>query len=215
MRPYIEVPMLQITVRARENRRRDIRLDVSRQHNFLRRCGPLRRNNRNGGYRQIRGFRAKTGVCVDALKNTGNQQSNEQQENRNAGKQPRKDRRFVPTVVGECGPCPGICPSVCDCVIGITLAGSAFLAHLFPGRCSAPTRNERLRQPTWSRVCAPSSTPLPWKTQKLADNVTMLSGPGGSVTVLNGPDGNSSWTLSLRLPGPGSKRVSMALATLR
>jgi cyclase len=29
----------------------------------------------------------------------------------------------------------------------------------------------------------------PIQTQKLADNVTMLSGPGGSVAVLNGPDG--------------------------
>jgi glyoxylase-like metal-dependent hydrolase (beta-lactamase superfamily II) len=29
----------------------------------------------------------------------------------------------------------------------------------------------------------------PIQTQKLADNVTMLSGPGGSVVVLNGPDG--------------------------
>jgi glyoxylase-like metal-dependent hydrolase (beta-lactamase superfamily II) len=29
----------------------------------------------------------------------------------------------------------------------------------------------------------------PLKTQELADNVTMLSGPGGSVVVLNGPDG--------------------------
>jgi glyoxylase-like metal-dependent hydrolase (beta-lactamase superfamily II) len=29
----------------------------------------------------------------------------------------------------------------------------------------------------------------PVQTQKLADNVTMFSGPGGSVVVLNGPDG--------------------------
>src|SRR5260370_34896090 len=29
----------------------------------------------------------------------------------------------------------------------------------------------------------------PLETQKLADDVTMLSGPGGSVVVLNGPDG--------------------------
>jgi cyclase len=29
----------------------------------------------------------------------------------------------------------------------------------------------------------------PLQSQKLADNVTMLSGPGGSVVVLNGPDG--------------------------
>src|SRR5437879_13316085 len=30
---------------------------------------------------------------------------------------------------------------------------------------------------------------VPMQTQKLADDVTMLSGPGGSVVVLNGPDG--------------------------
>ena len=31
--------------------------------------------------------------------------------------------------------------------------------------------------------------PLPSNRKSLADNVTMLSGPGGSVVVLNGPDG--------------------------
>src|ERR1700730_9994060 len=77
MRPYIKVPMFQITVRSRENRRRDIRLDVSRQHNLLRRCGLLRLNNRNGGYRQIRGFSAQRGACVDALENAENQNSGE------------------------------------------------------------------------------------------------------------------------------------------
>jgi glyoxylase-like metal-dependent hydrolase (beta-lactamase superfamily II) len=30
---------------------------------------------------------------------------------------------------------------------------------------------------------------VPMETQKLADNVTMFGGPGGSVVVLNGPDG--------------------------
>ncbi|HWY76096.1 MAG TPA: MBL fold metallo-hydrolase, partial [Verrucomicrobiae bacterium] len=30
---------------------------------------------------------------------------------------------------------------------------------------------------------------VPMETQKLADNVTMFDGPGGAVTVLNGPDG--------------------------
>jgi cyclase len=74
-----------------------------------------------------------------------------------------------------------------------TLAGSAFLAHLFPAtslRASAVGYTQ----------LAPSATDLlasmrakfnaaPIQTQKLADNVTMFSGPGGSVVVLNGPDG--------------------------
>src|SRR6266852_8457787 len=77
-----------------------------------------------------------------------------------------------------------------------TLAGSAFLAHLFPAtllRASAAGYAQYAQQ-------APSAADLlasirakfnaaPIQTRKLADNVTMLSGPGGSVVVLNGPDG--------------------------
>src|SRR5712664_3733246 len=77
-----------------------------------------------------------------------------------------------------------------------TLAGSAFLAHLFPAtllRASAAGYAQYAQQ-------APSAAdPLasirarfntaPIQTQKFADNLTMLSGPGGSVVVLNGPDG--------------------------
>src|SRR5271163_1805744 len=74
-----------------------------------------------------------------------------------------------------------------------TLAGSALLAHLFSSTslCASAMSNV---QP------APSAADLlarmrakfnaaPLQSQKLADNVTMLSGPGGSVVVLNGPDG--------------------------
>src|SRR6266478_1741307 len=77
-----------------------------------------------------------------------------------------------------------------------TLAGSAFLAHLSPAtllRASAAGYAQYAQQ-------APSAAdPLasirarfntaPIQTQKFADNLTMLSGPGGSVVVLNGPDG--------------------------
>jgi cyclase len=70
-----------------------------------------------------------------------------------------------------------------------TLAGSAFLAHLFP--------------PTLLRAsvqqAAPAADPVaavraqwgaaPIQAQKLADNLTLLSGPGGNVVVLNGSDG--------------------------
>jgi cyclase len=73
-----------------------------------------------------------------------------------------------------------------------TLAGSAFLAHLFPVtllRASAPSYAQQ----------APPADPVaavraqwgvaPIQAQKLADNLTLLSGPGGNVVVLNGPDG--------------------------
>jgi len=56
---------------------------------------------------------------------------------------------------------------------------------------------------------------VPMETQKLADNLTMLSGPGGSVVVLNGRDGKFVVELLLRPPGPSSKRLWMALAMLR
>jgi cyclase len=73
----------------------------------------------------------------------------------------------------------------------VTLAGSAFLLHLFPApllRASAapaqaPSAADlRAKMRAWFNA-------FPLKTQKLADNITMLSGPGGSVVVLNGPDG--------------------------
>src|SRR6202050_65473 len=75
----------------------------------------------------------------------------------------------------------------------VTLAGSALLAHLFPSTL--------LRASAMSNAAsAPSAADLlarmrakfnaaPLQSQKLADNVTMLSGPGGSVVVLDGPDG--------------------------
>ncbi len=77
MRPYVEIPTLQITVRPGKNRRLDIRLNVPRQHNFLQRCGPLRRNDRNCGHCHVRGFTAQRGAGVHALQNAGNQNPSE------------------------------------------------------------------------------------------------------------------------------------------
>jgi cyclase len=73
------------------------------------------------------------------------------------------------------------------------LAGSAFLAQLFPSpllRASAAGH----AQPTPSPAdlladMRAKFNAVPMETQKLADNVTMFGGPGGSVVVLNGPDG--------------------------
>ena len=75
----------------------------------------------------------------------------------------------------------------------VTLAGSAFLAQFFPTTLLRASALSHM-QP------APSATDLlasmrakfnaaPLKMQRLGEDVTMLSGPGGSVVVLNGPDG--------------------------
>src|SRR5882757_8888266 len=75
----------------------------------------------------------------------------------------------------------------------VTLAGSAFLAHLFsatPLRASAASYEQTAPSPAdlLANMRAKFNA-SPVQTQKLADNVTMLSGPGGSVVILNGPDG--------------------------
>jgi glyoxylase-like metal-dependent hydrolase (beta-lactamase superfamily II) len=73
-----------------------------------------------------------------------------------------------------------------------TLAGSTFLAHLFPATLLRATAAGYAQQ-------APAADPVasvraqmggaPIEAQTLADNLTLLSGPGGNVVVLNGPDG--------------------------
>jgi len=55
---------------------------------------------------------------------------------------------------------------------------------------------------------------VPMETQKLADNLTMLSGPGGSVVVSTDVTANSSWTLLLR-PLAQAKEALDGLAMLR
>src|SRR5882762_2132322 len=74
-----------------------------------------------------------------------------------------------------------------------TLAGSAFLAHLLPAtmlRASAAGYSQQAPSPADLLASMRAKfNAAPIQTQKLADNLTMLSGPGGSVVVLNGPDG--------------------------
>src|SRR6266849_1419777 len=74
-----------------------------------------------------------------------------------------------------------------------TLAGSAFLAHLFPAtslRASAAGYAQQAPSPADLLASMRAKfNAVPMETQKLADNVTMFDGPGGSVVVLNGPDG--------------------------
>ena len=71
-----------------------------------------------------------------------------------------------------------------------TLIGSAFLAHPFP---MSLLRVGDARQTSSATDLLASMrakfNAVPMQTQKLAADVTMLSGPGGSVVVLDGPDG--------------------------
>jgi glyoxylase-like metal-dependent hydrolase (beta-lactamase superfamily II) len=74
-----------------------------------------------------------------------------------------------------------------------TLAGTAFLAHLFPAtllRASAAGYAQPAPSPADLVASMRAKfNAVPMETQKLADNVTMFDGPGGAVVVLNGPDG--------------------------
>src|SRR3984885_14763322 len=68
----------------------------------------------------------------------------------------------------------------------VTLAGSAFLAHLFPAtllHASAASRAQESLSPADLLASMRAKfNAVPMETQKLADNVTMFDGPGGAVT---------------------------------
>src|SRR6202158_3105268 len=71
------------------------------------------------------------------------------------------------------------------------LSGSAFLAHLFPApllrTCAAGYAH---RAPSDALAAERDwFNAFPLETERLGENLTMFSGPGGSVVVLNGPDG--------------------------
>src|SRR5258705_86797 len=75
----------------------------------------------------------------------------------------------------------------------VTLAGSALLVHLLPVRLlRASAAGDAQQSPSAADLVASMRAKfnaVPMETQKLADNITMFDGPGGAVTVLNGPDG--------------------------
>src|SRR6476620_10920842 len=75
----------------------------------------------------------------------------------------------------------------------VTFAGSVLLAHLFSARLlRAATEDYAQQSPSAADLLASMRAKfnaVPMETQKLADNITMFDGPGGAVTVLNGPDG--------------------------
>lgn len=74
------------------------------------------------------------------------------------------------------------------------IAAGTLFVHLFPASIT-----DALAQQQTGRGAAPPADPVaamraqmaaaPIEAVKLADNATMLSGPGGNVAVLNGPDG--------------------------
>jgi cyclase len=73
------------------------------------------------------------------------------------------------------------------------LAGSTFLAHLFPATLLRASGAGSGQQESSAADLLASMrakfNAVPMETQKLADNVTMFDGPGGAVVALNGPDG--------------------------
>jgi glyoxylase-like metal-dependent hydrolase (beta-lactamase superfamily II) len=108
----------------------------------------------------------------------------------------------------------------------VTLAGSAFLAHLFPAtplRASAAGYPQQAPSPAdlLARMRAKFNA-APIQTQRLGEDVTMFSGPGGSVVVLNGPDGKfvvdtfvaPAWPrLKMALDGLGNAPVKCVIDT--
>src|SRR6266481_2965950 len=105
-----------------------------------------------------------------------------------------------------------------------TLAGSAFLAHLFPPtllRASAAGYPQQVPSDVLAAM-RDWFNAFPLKTKRLSEDVTMLSGPGGSVTVLNGSDGKfvvdtfvaPAWPrLKEALDGLGSAPVKYVIDT--
>jgi cyclase len=72
-------------------------------------------------------------------------------------------------------------------------ASGAFLAQFFPGalRAAGVGYGQQEAAPAGDALAAIHARigGLPIQSQKLAANLTLLSGPGGNVVVLNGPDG--------------------------
>jgi cyclase len=72
-----------------------------------------------------------------------------------------------------------------------TLAGSAFLAHLSPAPLLRASAAGYPQQAPSDALAAERDwfNAFSLETARLGEDLTMLSGPGGSVVVLNGPDG--------------------------
>src|ERR1700686_287370 len=73
-------------------------------------------------------------------------------------------------------------------------AGSALMAQLFPASllsAGVPGLRQQASTPPTDSLAAMRAQmgSAPIQSQPLAENLTLLSGPGGNVVVLNGPDG--------------------------
>src|SRR6266404_1053931 len=110
-----------------------------------------------------------------------------------------------------------------DCA---TLAGGAFLAQLFPValRAGAAAYLQQGTSPTADPLAAMRAQMggMPIRAQTLTENLTLLSGPGGNVVVLNGTDGkivvdtflSPAWPkLKETLEGLGSAPVKTVIDT--
>jgi cyclase len=72
------------------------------------------------------------------------------------------------------------------------LAGSALLAQLFPAgllNAGVPALRQQAATTDSLTLMRAQMGHLPIQSQPLAENLTLLSGPGGNLVVLNGPDG--------------------------
>jgi cyclase len=106
------------------------------------------------------------------------------------------------------------------------IAGGALLARLFPEAllarplAYAQQAGAAPADPLAAMRAQMGATPM--ETVKLADNLTMLSGPGGNVVVLTGPDGKivvdsfvqPAWTkLKQSLDGMGNAPIKLLIDT--
>jgi glyoxylase-like metal-dependent hydrolase (beta-lactamase superfamily II) len=108
----------------------------------------------------------------------------------------------------------------------VTVAGAAFVGRLFPGslRASALAYAQQGTAPAADPLAALHAQMggMPIQTQKLGENLSLLTGPGGNVVVLNGGDGkivvdtflSPAWPrLKETLDGMGSAPVKFVIDT--
>jgi cyclase len=108
----------------------------------------------------------------------------------------------------------------------VTLAGSALLAHFSSStslRAAAMSNAQQTPSPADLLASMRAKfNAAPLETQSLGEDVTMFSGPGGSVVVLNGPDGKfvvdtfvaPAWPrLKMALDGLGNAPVKCVIDT--
>ncbi len=101
------------------------------------------------------------------------------------------------------------------------LGGSALGAHLFPDAMArAWAQAQTAADPVAAARAGMAKTPI--EVTKLTDTLTMLSGPGGNVVVLNGPEGKivvdtfiqgAFPALKQRLDALGSAAIKLAIDT--